>query len=81
MLDSKKCVEIYEYCQKQYGKLEKKEGRYSPKHDKLVMEMAAREFRMNEETINKAFDMAAHIMLKKVLRKGSLKVSFGMGDI
>ena len=51
MLDSKKCLEIYEYCQKQYERLEKKEGRYSPKHDKAVMDLAAREFKMSEETL------------------------------
>lgn len=78
MLEIKKCLEIYEYCQKQYRKLEKKEGRYSPKQDKIVMEMAAKEFKMSEDIINKAFDMAAHVMLKKVLNKNILKASFGL---
>lgn len=76
MLDAKKCMEIYDFCQKQYKKLEKKDGRYSPKHDRAVMELAAREFHMSEETVGKAFDLAAHVLLKTVVNgKSSLKAS------
>jgi hypothetical protein len=64
LLDAKKCMEIYEFCQNQYKKLEKKEGVYSPKHDKIVMEMASKEFRMSEATVNKAFDLAAQTFRK-----------------
>ena len=59
MLDAKKCFEIYEYCQRQYDKLEKKEGRYSPKHDKTVLDMASKEFKMSENDINRAFDLVS----------------------
>lgn len=64
MLDSRKCLEIYEFCQQQYKKLEKKNGHYSPKHDKVVMELAAKEFQMSETIINKAFDLAAQTLSK-----------------
>ncbi len=64
MLDSRKCLEIYEFCQQQYKKLEKKNGYYSPKHDKVVMELAAKEFQMSETIINKAFDLAAQTLSK-----------------
>lgn len=64
MLDSKKCLEIYEFCQNQYKKLEKKNGHYSPKHDNIVMELAAKEFKMNDTIINKAFDLAAQTLSK-----------------
>ncbi|EMS73778.1 hypothetical protein [Ruminiclostridium cellobioparum] len=64
MLDSKKCLEIYEFCQQQYKKLEKKNGLYSPKHDKIVMELAAKEFQMSDAIINKAFDLAAQTLSK-----------------
>ncbi len=75
MLDSKKCLEIYDYCQKQYKKLEKKDGHYNPKHDKTVMEQASREFRVSEETAGKAFDLAAHVLLKAAVNKKVLKTS------
>lgn len=65
MLDAKRCLEIYEFCQKHYKKLEKKDGHYSPKHDKLVMELAAKAFKVSEETINKAFDLASQTLQKK----------------
>ncbi|WP_024833615.1 hypothetical protein [Ruminiclostridium josui] len=64
MLDARKCLEIYEFCQSQYKKLEKKTGHYSPKHDKVVMELAAKEFQMSEATINNAFDLAAQTLSK-----------------
>ncbi|OPX42204.1 hypothetical protein CLHUN_38540 [Ruminiclostridium hungatei] len=64
MLDSRKCLEIYEFCQQQYKKLEKKNGHYSPKHDKIVMELAAKEFQMSDVVINKAFDLAAQTLSK-----------------
>ncbi|MDF2985106.1 MAG: hypothetical protein K0R50_616 [Eubacterium sp.] len=64
MLDSKKCLEIYEFCQQQYKKLEKKNGHYSPKHDRIVMELAAKEFQMSDSIINKAFDLAAQTLSK-----------------
>lgn len=76
MLDAKKCMEIYDFCQKHYKKLEKRDGRYSVKHDRIVMELAAREFRMSEETVGKAFDLAAHVLLKTVVNsKKPLKAS------
>ncbi|HEY5586067.1 MAG TPA: hypothetical protein VIK78_16445 [Ruminiclostridium sp.] len=62
MLDSKKCLEIYEFCQQQYMKLEKKNGHYNPKHDKIVMEIAAKEFQMSDLIINNAFDLAAQTL-------------------
>ena len=77
MLDSKKCLEIYDFCQKQYKKLEKKDGHYSLKHDKTVMELAAKEFKMSEETVGKAFDLAARVLLKTVVNKKTLKASMG----
>lgn len=64
LLDSKKCLEIYEFCQNQYKKLEKRDGHYNPKHDKTVMEIAAKEFQMSDSVINKAFDLAAQILNK-----------------
>ncbi len=64
LLDSRKCLQIYEYCQQQYEKLEKKSGHYSPKHDKIVMELAAKEFQMSDEIINRAFDLAAQTLSK-----------------
>ncbi len=64
MLDSRKCLEIYDFCQQQYKKLEKKYGHYSPKHDKLVMELAAKEFQMSDSVINNAFDLAAQTLSK-----------------
>lgn len=64
MLDARKCMEIYEFCQQQYLKLEKKDKNYSPKHDKIVMGQAAKQFRMSEETVGKAFDLASHVLLK-----------------
>jgi hypothetical protein len=77
MLDSKKCLDIYDYCQKQYKKLEKKDGRYSLKHDKTVMELAAKEFRLSEDTVSKAFDLAANVLLKTVVNKKAFKTSLG----
>lgn len=62
MLNSSKCIEIYEFCQKQYKKLEKRDGHYSPKHDKTVMELAAKEFQMSQTVINRAFDLAAQTL-------------------
>jgi len=64
LLDSKKCLEIYEFCQQQYKKLEIKNGHYNPKHDKIVMEIAAKEFQMSDNIINKAFDLAAQTLSK-----------------
>lgn len=64
MLDSRKCLEIYDFCQLQYRKLEKKYGHYSPKHDKIVMELAAKEFQMSDAIINNAFDLAAQTLSK-----------------
>jgi len=58
------CLEIYEFCQKQYRKLEKKEGHYNPKHDKQVMELAAKKFQMSDVIINKVFDLAAQTLSK-----------------
>lgn len=69
MLDSKKCLEIYEFCQQHYKKLEKKNGHYSPKHDKIVMELAAKEFQMSEIFINKAFDLATQTLSKNNISK------------
>lgn len=76
MLDSKKCLEIYDFCQKQYKKLEKKDGHYNLKHDKTVMELASKEFRMSEEAVSKGFDLAARVLLKTAAGKKSLKTSF-----
>lgn len=73
MLDSRKCLEIYDFCQEQYKKLEKKNGHYSPKHDKIVMELAAKEFQMSDTIINKAFDLAAQT-LKKNNKASSEKI-------
>lgn len=70
LLDAKKCLEIYEFCQKHYKKLEQKDGHYSPKHDKTVMELAAKEFKMSEIVINKAFDLAAQTLVKQDVTKG-----------
>lgn len=64
MLDSRRCLEIYDFCQTQYKKLEKRDGYYNPKHDKTVMELAAREFKMSEAVINRAFDLAAQTLVK-----------------
>jgi len=64
MLDSKKCLEIYEFCQSQYKRLEKKNGHYSTKHDNIVMELAAKQFQMSDIIINKAFDLAAQTLSK-----------------
>jgi hypothetical protein len=64
MIDSKKCLEIYEFCQQQYKRLEKKNGHYIPKHDKVVMELAAKEFHMSDTIINNAFDLAAQTLNK-----------------
>lgn len=64
LLDSKRCLEIYDFCQKQYEKLEKRDGHYNPKHDKIVMEIAAKEFQMSDTIINKAFDLAAQTLSK-----------------
>ena len=82
LLDSKMCLEIYEFCQQQYRKFEKKEGHYSPKHDKQVMELAAKKFKMSEVIINKVFDLAAQTLSKnnanrseKIIRN---KLSHGM---
>ena len=77
MLDAKKCMDIYDFCQKQYKKLEKKDGHYILKHDRIVMELAAKEFHMSEETVSKAFDLAAHVLLKSVVNKKALKASMG----
>ena len=77
MLDSKKCLEIYDFCQKQYKKLEKKDGYYSPKHDKAVMELAAREFRLSEEAVSRGFDLAARVLLKTPSGRENLKASIG----
>jgi hypothetical protein len=63
-LEARKCLEIYDFCQQQYKKLEKKNGHYSPKHDKIVMELAAKEFQMSDTIINKAFDLAAQTLSK-----------------
>ena len=64
LLDARKCIEIYEFCQQQYIKLEKKDKSYSPKHDKIVMGQAAKQFKMGEETIGKAYGLAAQILPK-----------------
>lgn len=64
LLDARKCVEIYEFCQQQYMKLEKKDKSYNPKHDKIVMGQASRQFRMSEGTIEKAYGLAAQILPK-----------------
>lgn len=64
MLDAGKCIEIYEFCQQQYIKLEKKDKFYSPKHDKIVMGQASRHFKMSEETIEKAYGLAAQVLPK-----------------
>jgi LAS superfamily LD-carboxypeptidase LdcB len=65
LLDARKCLEIYDFCQQQYVKLEKKnKGIYSPKHDKIVMELAAKKFQMSETIINKAFDLAQQTLSK-----------------
>lgn len=74
MLDSKKCLEIYEFCQQQYKKLEKKNGHYSPKHDRIVMELAAKEFQMSDIIINKAFDLAAQTLKKNSNRAVSERI-------
>lgn len=84
MLDAKKCMEIYDFCQRQYKKLEKKEGHYSPKHDKTVMELASKEFKMSETTVNRAFDLAAQTLQKSDMsmehkeRKIRNKLNMGM---
>lgn len=58
MLDARKCIEIYDYCQKQWEKLAKKDGHYNPyKHDKVVFGLAAKEFKMSEAAIERAFDL------------------------
>ena len=77
MLDARKCLEIYDFCQKHYKKLENKEGHYSLKHDKTVMELAAKEFRMSEETVSKAFDLAARVLLKTDANRKILNASLG----
>jgi hypothetical protein len=69
LLDAKKCLEIYEFCQNHYKKLEKKDGHYSPKHDKAVMDMAAKEFKMSDMVVNKAFDLAAQALVNKDMTK------------
>lgn len=73
MLDGKKCLEIYDFCQNHYKKLEKRDGHYNPKHDKTVMELAAKEFQMSDTNINKAFDLAAQT-LKKNSKSNSEKI-------
>jgi hypothetical protein len=75
-LDSRKCIEIYEYCQSQYAKLEKKDKCYSTKHDRLVMSQAAKQFRMSEETIGKAYDLASHVLLKAYAKKRPMGIIF-----
>jgi hypothetical protein len=83
LLDAKKCMDIYEFCQRQYKKLEKKDGRYNPKHDKTVMELAAKEFKMSEIVINKAFDLAAQTLRKNNVtverRERTLRNKLNMG--
>jgi hypothetical protein len=69
LLDARKCLEIYDFCQNHYKKLEKKDGHYSPKHDKAVMEAAAKEFKMSDTVINKAFDLAAQTRTNKDITK------------
>jgi hypothetical protein len=69
LLDSKKCLEIYEFCQQHYKKLENKNGHYSPKHDKIVMELAAKKFQMSDTIINNAFDLAAQTLSKNNIIK------------
>ncbi len=64
LLDARKCMEIYEFCQQQYMKLEKKDRSYNLKHDKLVMGQASKQFKMSEETIEKAYGLAAQILPK-----------------
>jgi len=64
LLDARKCIEIYEFCQQQYVKLEKKDKSYNPKHDKLVMGQASKYFKMSEEIIEKAYDLAAQVLPK-----------------
>lgn len=76
MLDSRKCMEIYEFCQNQYRKLEKKDKCYNPKHDKVVMGLAAKQFKMSEDTIEKAFDLAAHVLPKAEANRKTLKGLF-----
>lgn len=66
MLDNRKCMEIYDFCRKQYIKLEKKDKCYSPKHDKIVIAQASRQFQMSPETIEKAYRLAAQVMPKLV---------------
>ena len=78
LLDSKKCMEIYEYCQHQYMKLEKKDKCYSPKHDRIVLAQAAKQFRMSEETVEKVYDLAAHVKQKENAKLKPLKISFNI---
>jgi hypothetical protein len=66
VLDSRKCIEIYEYCRKQYAKLEKRDKCYNPKHDKIVIAQASREFQMSPDTIEKAYGLAARLVPKLV---------------
>lgn len=68
LLDAGKCIEIYEFCQQQYMKLEKKAKSYNPKHDKIVMGQASKQFKMSEETIEKAYGLAAQILPKLAAR-------------
>lgn len=77
-MDSRKCMEIYDYCQGQYKKLERKDKRYSPKHDRIVLGQAAKHFRISEETVEKAYELAAHVLLKAVAKRKPLKVSFNI---
>jgi hypothetical protein len=65
LLDAKKCMEIYEFCQQQYSKSRKKKGYYSLIQDKTVIELAVKEFKMSEIVIIKAFDLASQSIVKK----------------
>ena len=71
-------MEIYDYCQSQFMKLERKDKCYSPKHDKIVLGHAAKQFRMSEETIEKAYDLAAHVLLKAYAKRKPLTLSFNI---
>lgn len=77
-MDSKKCMEIYDYCQGQYKKLERKDKCYNPKHDRIVMGQAAKHFRISEETVEKAYELASHVLLKAIAKGKSLKPSFNV---
>lgn len=71
MLDAGKCLEIYDYCNKQYEKLARKDGHYNPsKHDRIVLNMAAKEYKMSEVNIERAYDLAARASVKSAGNSG-----------